>query len=82
MANPKQKQITEIPKPRTRFIDLDPEDRKFLLPRIQKAVEGKKAEQEAEQYVASILRRSGVPGTKSVIDRACTKILVTPETKQ
>lgn len=79
MASNKAKQITEIPKQRTRFIDLDPEDRKFLVPRIQQVMDGKRAEREIEQYVGSILRRSGLPGAKFALDRACAKILVTPD---
>ncbi len=74
----KSKKIAEVLKPRTEFLELDDEDRKFLVPRVGRVVEGKGAEVEIEQYVGSILRRSGRAGARFSLDRACRKILVVP----
>jgi hypothetical protein len=78
----KRKANGAIPVTPSKLIDLDDGDREFVRPRIQQVLDGRRAQAELQQYLGSIARRSGFSGTpKVVIDRACTKIVVTPETK-
>lgn len=75
-----KKKTAETPKPVVQFIELDAADKAFIGPRVQKALAGKQATVEVNQYVQSIVRRSGFAGKQRIaIDPTLTKIVVTPE---